>query len=184
VLETVIVALLITNYAILRVSTILVATITGGIFALLMPLALLSAEGKGLEYTKTLPVNVNRIIISKTLISTATYVPVPLALLGLAFMKPLTSPLAILIPFVTILAIASASIFEIRLFLSSAVKGRIAALTLDLEKLIVGIMITFIPEVAYATTYFISFDHILAILIMGGAAVAELAMAVYLLKRS
>jgi predicted permease len=184
VLETVIVSLLITSYAILRVSTILVATVTGGIFALLMPLALLSAEGKGLEYTKTLPISAKRIVISKALISTATYVPVPLALLGLAFMKPLTSPLAILIPFVTILAIASASIFEIRLFLSSAVKGRIAALALDLEKLIVGVTVTLIPEFSYAIAYFFSFDHSLAILSMGGAAVAELATAVYLLKRS
>jgi predicted permease len=184
VLETVIVSLLITNYAMLRASTILVATAMGGIFALLMPLALLNAEGPGLEYTKTLPVNANRIITSKTLISTATYVPVPLTLLGMAFMKQLTSPLTILIPYITIMAIASASIFEIKLFLSSATKGKIAALIHDLEKLIAGVIITLIPEVAYATTFFISFDHVLAILIMGGTAVAELAMAVYLLKRS
>ena len=184
VLETVIVSLLITNYAMLRASTILVATAMGGIFALLMPLALLNSEGLGLEYTKTLPVNANRIITSKTLISTATYVPVPLTLLGMAFMKQLTSPLAILIPYITILAIASASIFEIKLFLSSAPKGKIAALIHDLEKLIAGVIITLIPEAAYVTAYLISFDHIFAILIMGVTAVAELAVAVYLLKRS
>jgi len=184
VLETLIVSLLITNSQMLKASTILVATTTGGIFALLMPLALLNAEGTGLEYTKTLPVNANRIITSKTLISTATYVPVPLTLLAMTLMKQLTSPLIILIPVFTTLTIASASIFEIKLFLSSATKGRIAALILDVEKLIAGVMITIIPEIAYAVTYFISIDHILAILTMGVAAVAELAMAVYLLGRS
>lgn len=184
VLETLIVSLLITNYQMLRASTILVATATGGIFALLMPLALLNAEGTGLEYTKTLPVNANRIITSKTLISTATYVPVVLTLLAMTLMKQVTSPLIILIPFFTTLAIASASIFEIKLFLGSAAKGRIAGLTRDAEKLIAGVMIALIPEIAYAATYFISIDHILAILTMGVAAVAELAVAVYLLRRS
>jgi predicted permease len=184
VLETVIVSLLITNFQLLRSSTILVATATGGIFALFMPLALLSAEGAGLEYTKTLPVGANKIIISKTLITTATYAPVPLTLLGLGFIKQLTSPLAILIPYIIMLAIASASILEIKLFLNSAAKGRIAARIHDLEKLIAAVTIMLIPEVAYVTAYFVSFDHVLAISAMSVAAVAELAMAVYLLKRS
>jgi predicted permease len=182
VLETVIVSLLITNFQLLRASTILVATATGGIFALFMPLALLSAEGTGLEYTKTLPVTARKIIISKTLITTVAYAPVPLTLLGLAFIKQLTSPLAILIPYAITLAITSASILEIKLFLNSAAKGRIAALIHDLEKLVVGVTVTLIPEVAYVTVYFVSFNHVLAILTMCGAAVAELAMAVCMLK--
>lgn len=183
VLETVIVSLLITNFETLRASTILVTTAMGGIFTLFMPIALLSAEGQGLEYTKTLPVNANRIIISKTLIATATYVPVPLTLLGMAFAKNLTSPLAILIPCITVLAIASASIFEIKLFLSPLVRGRIAGLANELEKLIAGVATTLVPMIAYSTVYFFSFNHILAISGMSGVAAAELAIAVYLLKR-
>jgi predicted permease len=183
VLETVIISMLITNYAMLRASTMLVATALGGIFAMFMPLALLSAEGKGLEYTKTLPVNVKEIVISKTLICTAAYVPVPLVLFGMVFMKPLTSLLSVLIPYVAILAIASASIVEIKLFLSFAADGRIAALIHDLEELIAGTIIILIPEAAYATAYLISCNHILAILIMSGVATAELAMAMYVLKR-
>jgi len=183
-LETVTISLLMTNYTMLRVSTVLVATVMGGIFSLLLPLALLNAEGAGLEYTKTLPVNTSRIITSKTLISTVTYVPVPLALLCMAFVKPLTSPIAILIPFVIILAIASASIIEIKLFLGFVTQGRIAALIHDLEKLLAGVIITLIPEAAYVTTYFITVNHISAILTMTGTATAELAITVYLLKHS
>ncbi len=182
VLETVIVSLVMTNFEVLRASTMLVTTFMGGIFALLMPLALLNAEGTGLEYTKTLPVNVNRIIVSKTVISTATFVPVPLALLVISLLKPLTSPLTILIPFFIILSIASASIFEIQLFLGSVTTGKIAGLVHDFKKLITGVMTLIIPMVAYALAYLISFNHILAILSMGGAAISELIFAGYLLK--
>jgi predicted permease len=169
---------------VLKVSAILVATVTGGILALLMPLALLTAEGKGLEYAKTLPVNANRIVTSKALVSTAAYVPVPLTLLGISFMKQLTSPIAIVIPFLTILAIASASVFEIKLFLNSAAKGRIAAVIHDAEKLVAGVMIALAPEIAYAVSYLISYNHVAAILTMSGTAIVELLLALYVLNSS
>jgi predicted permease len=184
VLETLIVSLLIANFQVLKVSAILVATVTGGILALLMPLALLNAEGRGLEYAKTLPVNANRIVASKALVSTATYAPVPLTLLCISFLKQLTSPIAIVIPFLTILAIASASVFEIKLFLNSAAKGRIAAVIRDAEKLAAGVMIALAPEIAYAVSYMISYNQVAAIIAMSGTAVAELTLALYVLKRS
>jgi predicted permease len=184
VLETLIVSLLITNFQVLKASAILVATVTGGILALLMPLALLTAEGRGLEYAKTLPVNANRIITSKALVSTAAYVPVPLTLLGISFLKQLTSPTAIVIPFLTILAIGSASVFEIKLFLNSAAKGRIAAVIRDAEKLVAGVVIALAPEIAYAVSYLISYNHVAAILAMSGTAIVELALALYVLNDS
>lgn len=184
VLETIVVSLVITNFEVLRASAMLVATLMGGIFSLLMPLALLNAEGTGLEYTKTLPVNVNKIIVSKTLITTATYVPVPLALLIMALLKPLSSPFTIFIPFFILLSIASASIFEIKLFLDSITRGKIAALTHDLRKLITGVTTIIIPMAAYTLGFLVSFSHIPAILSMATVAFAELAIAVYLLKRN
>jgi len=183
VLETVTVSLLITNMQMLRTSMILVATATGGVLALFMPLALLSAEGTGLEYTKTLPVNARRIIVSKTLITTATYAPVPLTLLGLALMKQLTSPLGLLIPCAITLSIASASVLEIKLFLNSAADGRIGALVQDIQKLVVAVAIVLIPEVAYGATYLASLNHLLAVMTMSLAAIAELALAVHLIRK-
>jgi predicted permease len=184
VLETLIVSLLITNFQVLKVSAVLTATVTGGILALLMPLALLNAEGKGLEYAKTLPVNTNRIVTSKALVSTVAYVPVPLTLFAISFIKQVTSPTAIMIPFLTALAIASASIFEIKLFLNSAAKGRIAAVIHDAEKLAAGVMIALAPETAYAISYLILYNHVAAILTMGGTAIIELLLALYVLNRS
>jgi predicted permease len=184
VLETVILSFLLVNFEVLRASTLLVSTFMGGIFVLLMPLALLNSEGRGQEYTKTLPLDVNRIILSKTLISTLTYVPVPMVLFAMAFLKPLTSPLTLLIPFFVILAIASASIFEIHLFLSSVTTGKISALFHDLKKLVVGVTTLLIPLVAYSITYIISFNHVFAVLCMGGASASELTVAIYLLRQN
>lgn len=174
VLEAVIVTLLISNLGLLRISMVLDATSMGAIFALFLPLALLSAEGKGLEYTKTLPVSSRRIIFSKALLSTLTYVPVPFALVILSFFKPLTSYYAILIPFLIIIAVASASIFEIKLFLGAAAKGKIAAIAKDIEKLIAGVIIVTIPQLIYSAVILLLHDQGLAILAMAASAFAEM----------
>jgi predicted permease len=184
VLETVIVSFMIANFEVLRASTLLVSTFMGGVFVLLMPLALLSAEGTGLEYTKTLPLDVNRIITSKTMISTLTYVPVPIVLLVMTFLKPLSSLLILLIPLFVILAVASASIFEIQLFLSCVTKGKIAAILHDLKKLVVGVTTLVVPLAAYALVYVVSSSHLFAVLALAGASTSELAMALHLLKRN
>jgi predicted permease len=182
VLETVIVSFMIANFEVLRASMLLVSTFMGGVFVLLMPLALLSAEGTGLEYTKTLPMNVNWIITSKTLISTLTFVPVPLVLLVMALVKPLSSPFMLFIPFFAVLAIASASVFEIQLFLRSVTKGKIAALFHDLQKLVIGVTTLTVPLAAYAVVFLVSFSHIFAVLAIGGASASELALAIHLLE--
>ena len=182
VLETAIVTLLIANYVMLRASTILVATVTGGIFALFVPLALLTSEGAGLEYTKTLPISANLITISKTLIATIAYIPVPLTLLVLALVKQLTWPPSVLIPCLITLSIVSASVFEIKLFMNYVTKGKIAAFAQDFQKLVLGLTLVLIPEFAYAATYVVSLDHILAILVMGAVATTELVATVHLLR--
>jgi predicted permease len=184
VIETIIVAMLITNFEVLRASSMLVVTFVGSIFSLLMPLTLLHAEGTGLEYTKTLPMNTDKIMVPKTLISTATYVPVPLAFLVIALLKPMSSPYTIFIPFITILAIVSASTFEIKLFLSSVTKGKIAAIAHDLKKLVTGVMTIIFPMAAYALAFLVSFNHILALATMATVAFTEFAMALHLLKQS
>lgn len=184
VLETVIIALLISNVGVLRTAMVLDATSMGAIFALFLPLALLSAEGRGLEYTKTLPVSSRRIIVSKSLVSTLTYVPVPFALAVLSLFKPLTAPSAILIPFLIIIAVASASIFEVKLFLGAAAKGKIAAIINDVKKLILGVTTVAVPQIFYAIVFFWSYDHVFALSIMGAVTLAELGVALRTLRPS
>jgi predicted permease len=183
-LETVIITLLISNFVTLRTAAVLIATSMGAIFSLLSPLALLSAEGRGLEYTKTLPISSRKIIVSKMLVSTAAFVFVPLALVGLSIIKPLTSVSAILIPFFTIIAVASASIFEIQLFLRTTAQGKMGAILNDLEKLFVGVLTVLAPQVVYAAAFLSSLDHSLSLFTMGCTVLAELAIAMYVLRNS
>ena len=91
VFETVIIAFLSSNVLFLRASTVLVASTMGAVFALLIPLALLTSEGKGIEYAKTLPITSQRMVASKALITMTTFIPVPFALLCLALFKQPTS---------------------------------------------------------------------------------------------
>jgi len=160
----------------------LIAASMGGLFVLLLPLALLSAEGRGFEYTKTLPVSSRKIMVAKALVSTATYVPVPIALICLSLIKPFASISSIFIPLLMIGAVTSASVFEVKIFLRSAARGKIAAVVNDLEKLVVGGFTVLAPVVAYSVVFLKSFDHVISILAMGGTVLAELAVAFYILR--
>ncbi len=184
VLETVIITLLDSGVGVLRTALVLTGTSLGAVFALFLPLALLSAEGKALEYTKTLPINSRRIVVPKALVSTATYLPVPVALAVLSLFEPFTSPLAILIPFLTVLPVAAASIFEIKLFLRTAAKGKIASVLNDFEKLTVGVAVILAPEVAYAAGFLATFNHAFALLAMAAVAFLEFALALLTIRRS
>ncbi|MEJ2271626.1 MAG: hypothetical protein P8X91_03915, partial [Candidatus Bathyarchaeota archaeon] len=184
VLETIIILFLSANLNILRASTLLVSTFMGGLFVLLIPLALLNSEGTDLEYTKTLPLDINKIIVSKTIVSALTYLPVPMILFVLTFVKQPTSFIILLIPIFILLSIVSASIFEIQLFLNSVTKGRISALINDFKKLIIGIITLLLPIGLYSIIYLISFNHIIAILSLIGTTIAELSVALFLLKQN
>ncbi len=184
VLETVIVTLLISNVGVLRTSMVIDATVMGAVFSLFVPLALLSSEGRGFEYTKTLPITSRRIIVSKALVSTLTYVPVPVALVILSLAKPLTVSSAIFIPFFEVLAVASASIFEVNIFLGAAANGKIAALVNDIEKLVVGIVTVAVPQVLYGILFLWLNDQNLALLTLAVATFAEIGLALQMLLRS
>jgi len=183
VFETVIVAFLASNVAFLRTSTVLVATSMGAIFSLLIPLALLNSEGKGIEYAKTLPITSQRMVSAKALITMLTFFPVPVALFCLALFKPPTSWFTVLIPFFMVISIVSASIFEILIFLRSVGKSRIAGVINDAEKILVGLLTIVVPEVAYVIVYFSSFNHALATLAMCVTALTGLWIALFTLRR-
>jgi hypothetical protein len=78
--------------------------------------------------------------------------------------------------------VASASIFEIRLFLRATAQGKIAAVLNDLQKLTIGILTVLAPVIAYAATFLKSNDHGLSIIVLAGTVFTELATALYLQK--
>ena len=82
-----------------------------------------------------------------------------------------------------IIPIVSASVFEIMLFLRSVGKSKIAGIVNDVEKIFVGLLTILVPEAVYVNVYLFSFNHAFAILVMGGVALAELWIALYMLGR-
>ena len=172
--EMAIIVFMLSEFEVLRATSMISATLMGAIFTLIVPLALLNSEGKGLEYTKTLPMDPNRMIISKAIITVATYMPVPIALSILASAKPLSNWITILIPIFIVTAVAAASIFEMNLFLKSVTKGKIAAIMNDLQKLFIGILTLSLPLIGYSIVYLLSLDHLAAIATLAGIGFLEL----------
>jgi len=70
------------------------------------------------------------------------------------------------------------------IFLRSVVKSKIAGIVNDAEKILVGLLTVFVPEIAYSLVYLFSFNHAFATLTMGGVTFAELCIALYVARRS
>jgi len=81
-----------------------------------------------------------------------------------------------------VVSIFSASIFEILIFLRTVGKSRIAGVINDVEKILVGLLAVFVPETAYVLVYFSSLNHAFATIAMGGIAIFELWIALFVLR--
>ena len=91
-----------------------------------------------------------------------------------SLLKPLASPFSILIPFASILAVAAASLLEVRLFLGFAPRGRATFALQELARMAAGAGVVLLPAVTYVVTYVLTFNHALAAGAMVAAATAEL----------
>lgn len=129
VFETVIIVLQLTlvTDTIIGAAPIIASSLIGGFFATLVTFGLLNAEATGFDYTNTLPIPQSIMIRSKALTATLSFAPVPVMLLLLGLTKPLANPDLALLPFVVLIAVAAASIVEIRIFMEVASQGRITS---------------------------------------------------------
>ncbi|MEM3802926.1 MAG: hypothetical protein QXX17_00800 [Conexivisphaerales archaeon] len=125
VLETLIVLFPLITSNILGTITTLVSTVIGGIFACFVVMGLLTAEGNGLEYTKTLPVNMNTIMYSKALTATISYIPIPVIFLLLAILKPFLFGSISLIPLWELPAVTSATLAEMIIIMKASGEGKV-----------------------------------------------------------
>jgi hypothetical protein len=183
VFETLVVLLSTMNLPVLRASIVLVATAMGGAFTLFMPLGLLNAEGGGLSYTQGLPVKVSTIVSAKAVISTLAFVPVPLIMVALALFKPVTSPFVLLLPIEVVASAAAGSLVEVWLFLGISAETRTSAVLHDMVRLLAGVSLMLLPELAYTGAYIMSFDHALSVMVGAVIAASELWGVVLLVRR-
>jgi hypothetical protein len=101
-----------------------------------------------------------------------------------SLLKPLASPLSTFIPLASILAVAAASLLEVRLFLGFAPSGRAKFALQELARMAAGAGMVLLPATAYAVAYILTFDHTLAAVATVAAASTELIGAVEFVRRS
>lgn len=190
--EVLTLAVLTTQFPVMRATTMFVSTIVGCFFTTMICSTLLNTEGAGLEYTMSLPLNSRTIINAKAIIAALTFVPVPLALLAIGLSKPVASNFILLIPFVELIAVFAACVGEIAFFLRPErgrnslrkTRGFSVMAGSDIARLSKSLAIAFtillIPIIAYSAIYFLSFNHPLAIAGMAAVAFIELSIVVRL----
>jgi len=182
--ETLVILLIRAFLPTLGASTLLVALTLGGVFALVLPLVLVGSEGTGFEFAKTMPLRMRTIVSAKGLITTAVFLPAVAVVYVESLLKPLTSASSVLIPPAAILAVAAASLLEVRLFLGFAPRGRATFALQEFARMAAGAGVVLLPATAYLATYIVTFNHIVAAAVMVVIASAELAGIVGFVRRS
>lgn len=200
VFETIIIAFSLSQADVLGPTAILGATSLGCFFTLISASVLLNTEGSGLDYTFSLPLNARLIILAKSVISTAAYLPVPAAIgVLLAFSLP-SGLWLVAIPVIQILAVSAASSAELAFFIRSykrrggsqtsrgvQTRGLNLMSAGDLARLLGALVvaggIALGPLGVYAGAYFVTQSASLAIGSQALVALAELAAVQLYLRR-
>ena len=182
--ETLIILLIRAFLPTLGASTILVAMTLGGMVSLVLPLVLVSTEGTGFDFAKTMPLKMKTIVFSKALITTAVFIPAVAVVYVESLLKPLASPFSIMIPLSSILAVAAASILEVRLFLGFAPRGRATFALQEFGRMAAGAGLVLLPATIYTISYIFTFNHVMATGAMVAVASAELLAVAEFVRRS
>ncbi len=164
-----------------RVAEVLAASQACGGFALFIAFLLVTVEDLGVERRSALPLNENVRTLSKVLISTATYVPVPLTLAVVFLSKPFTFEGSLMIPLATLCSVFAACVVEVLVLKALAERGRGAAVRFA-AGVGSGECLLALPGVAYAVEYVISRNHLLSLDALVLLSAAELAVAAMTLR--
>jgi predicted permease len=207
VFETVIVLFSFSSVSRFSATSIISSMSIGLFFTLFMSSALLNTEASSIDFTMSLPLRPLTIVNAKALIVALTYLPVPIVMLILESQKTSTSPLLVFVPFIEILAVASAGAAQIGLFIvahrkvvteigQKRSKKTVAVFQpsgfslmggRDVVRLavsvVLGIGLLAVPIGSYAVSYLLTHSHLSAILAMAFAGIMELAVVELVIRR-
>jgi predicted permease len=201
--EVMTLAVVTVQFPTMHASSMIIATVLGSFFTIMICSTLLNTEGAGLEYTLSLPLRGRTIVNAKALIACVTYSPVPIALLLIGLYKQVSSPFTLMIPFVEAMSIVAACVFQIAFFVkprkikdesgSSAkrivqVEGFSIMAGSDVKRLMesfaVCSFILLVPLIAYALIFYLSLSHELSIIVMASICAIELGSVLILVGRA
>ena len=190
------IAVVTSQFPVMSTTAMMVSTMVGGSFTVLVCSTLLNTEGEaGTEYSHSLPLKQRTVIEAKSLVASLTFVPVPLALLAVGLSKHLTSMYSILIPFIELVAMGAACMAEVAFFIHARRKkheiikasGYSMLSGSEMIRLMQSIAISFtlllIPGVGYVLAYIQTLNHLSSITVMMILATIELASVIAIARR-
>jgi predicted permease len=199
VLEAVVIVLELTSVGSIRAYSVLTATALGCLFTLISASVLLNTEGTGLDYTLSLPLGARVIVLAKSAVATAAYLPVPAAVgLLLLFGRPSSAWLA-LVPLAEVPSVLAATRAELSFFISGYRRsGRHTSRTVETRGLsllsardlfrlgaamVVAGILALAPLLAYAVAFVVWRDHAPSLGALAVVSAAELGVVEALLRR-
>ncbi len=199
--EVITLAVVTVQFPTMHATSMIIATVLGCFFTLMICSTLLNTEGAGLEYTLSLPLRGRTIINAKAFIASLMYTPVPIALLMIGMYKQVSSPFTLLIPFVEAASVVAACVFQIAFFVkprrvkndqgSSEViqaEGFSIMAGSDVKRLMesfaISSLVLLLPVIAYSVAFSLSLNHELSIVVMTCFCVGELATVLALVRRA
>lgn len=198
--EVITLAVVTVQFPRMSATSMIVATVLGCFFTIMICSTLLNTEGAGLEYTLSLPLKGRTIINAKSLIASLTYTPVPMALLIIGLSKQVSSSFTLLIPFVEAASVVAACTFQIAFFVKPRkvkdesgvqivqAEGFSIMAASDVKRLMqafaISSFILLLPIIAYSVAFLVSLNHALSIGVMIAICAGELGTIVSLVRRT
>jgi predicted permease len=180
--EIIAVVIPLTATPLVRMAPILVGAQVGGGFALFVAFLLVTVEDLGVERRTALPFSESIRTLSKVIVSTAAYVPVPVALTLVLLGKAMTfEDGAIIIPIATAVSVFAACVFEVSVLKALADAGRGTAVRFA-AGVGSGELVLILPTLAYAVAYILWHDHVAALESFALVTTIELAAGAFLLR--
>ena len=181
VFEIVAVVVPLTATAVVRMSALLVGAQVGGGFALFIAFLLVTVEDLGVERRSALPLSEAVRALSKVMISTASYVPVPVALAVVLSSKASTFGGGFAIPIAALGSVFSACVVEVVVLKALTERGRGAAVRFA-AGVGSGEVVLLLPAVLYTVEFVLSRSHVLSLELLAVCTVVEMAAAAALLR--
>jgi predicted permease len=172
-----------TAASVVRMSALLVGAQVGGGFALFTAFLLVTVEDLGVERRTALPFSELVRTLSKVVVSTLTYLPVPFAMAVVLLLKPSTFSGGIFIPFAALASVFAGCVMEVTVLNRLNEWGRGTAV-----RFVAGVgsgeLILLLPSVAYAVEYILSQDRLTALVILVVISGVEVLASLLLLRIS
>ncbi len=172
--EIIAVVVPLTAASVVKMSVVLVGAQVGGGFALFVAFLLVTVEDLGVERRTALPFSESVRTLSKVVVSTATFLPVPVALGLVLAGKPTTFWGSEAVPTLAAVSVFAACIFEVSVLKALAENGRGTAMKFA-AGIGTGELALLLPALAYVTVFIMSRDHVAALTALSISTALELA---------